>query len=194
MNEKVALLMERLDVTRKGAERIAKIVETGVEILRTEVFGPVLSVLPVRDLDEAIGGQSRLDHDEVESAVLFHLDPGCPVGGERQRADRNDCHGAVCRFDRDCEAQGETLEPRRRLVDANLQVEVVSVDASRTGSTGHSFDNTPDIYPEGLLIDGDRILELTKVGRQFGSEPAVHALVDVDFWLDRGEWLAIMGV
>ena len=39
----------------------------------------------------------------------------------------------------------------------------------------------------------DRILELTKVGRQFGSEPAVHALVDVDFWLDRGEWLAIMG-
>ena len=38
MNEKVALLMERLDVTRKGAERIAKIVETGVEILRTEGF------------------------------------------------------------------------------------------------------------------------------------------------------------
>ncbi len=38
MNEKVALLMERLDVTRKGAERIAKIVETGVDILRTEGF------------------------------------------------------------------------------------------------------------------------------------------------------------
>ena len=38
MNEKVELLMERLDVTRKGAERIAKIVEAGVEILRTEGF------------------------------------------------------------------------------------------------------------------------------------------------------------
>ncbi len=38
MNEKVELLMERLDVTRKGAERIANIVETGVDILRTEGF------------------------------------------------------------------------------------------------------------------------------------------------------------
>ena len=38
MNEKVELLMERLDVTRKGAERIADIVEAGVDILRTEGF------------------------------------------------------------------------------------------------------------------------------------------------------------
>ncbi len=38
MNEKVELLMERLDVTRKGAKRIANIVETGVDILRTEGF------------------------------------------------------------------------------------------------------------------------------------------------------------
>jgi AcrR family transcriptional regulator len=38
MNEKVDLLMERLDVTRKGAERIANIVDAGVDILRTEGF------------------------------------------------------------------------------------------------------------------------------------------------------------
>ena len=38
MNEKVELLMQRLDVTRKGAERIANIIEVGVEILRTEGF------------------------------------------------------------------------------------------------------------------------------------------------------------
>ncbi len=38
MNEKVELLMQRLDVTRKGAERIANIVESGVDILRTEGF------------------------------------------------------------------------------------------------------------------------------------------------------------
>jgi AcrR family transcriptional regulator len=38
MNEKVEMLMERLDVTRKGAERIANIVDAGVEILRTEGF------------------------------------------------------------------------------------------------------------------------------------------------------------
>ncbi len=37
------------------------------------------------------------------------------------------------------------------------------------------------------------VLELNKVGRQFGSEPAVHALVDVDLWLESGEWLAITG-
>ncbi len=41
------------------------------------------------------------------------------------------------------------------------------------------------------LQTADRILELTKVGRQFGSEPAVNALVDVDLWLERGEWLSI---
>ncbi len=38
MTEKVELLMQRLDVTRKGAERIANIIEVGVEILRTEGF------------------------------------------------------------------------------------------------------------------------------------------------------------
>ncbi len=38
-----------------------------------------------------------------------------------------------------------------------------------------------------------RVLELNKVGKQYGSEPAVHALVDVDLWLDRGEWLSITG-
>jgi macrolide transport system ATP-binding/permease protein len=37
------------------------------------------------------------------------------------------------------------------------------------------------------------VLELNKVSRQFGTEPAVHALVDVDLWLEPGEWLAITG-
>ncbi|HLF27987.1 MAG TPA: ATP-binding cassette domain-containing protein [Anaerolineae bacterium] len=37
------------------------------------------------------------------------------------------------------------------------------------------------------------VLELNKVGRQFGTEPAVHALVDVDLWLEPGEWLAVTG-
>jgi macrolide transport system ATP-binding/permease protein len=38
-----------------------------------------------------------------------------------------------------------------------------------------------------------RVIELNHVGRQYGSEPAVHALVDVDLWIDRGEWLSITG-
>ncbi len=38
MNEKVELLMQRLDVTRKGAQCIANIIDVGVEILRTEGF------------------------------------------------------------------------------------------------------------------------------------------------------------
>jgi macrolide transport system ATP-binding/permease protein len=37
------------------------------------------------------------------------------------------------------------------------------------------------------------VLELNQIGRQFGSEPAVHALIDVDFHLEPGEWLAITG-
>src|SRR5262245_17988617 len=37
------------------------------------------------------------------------------------------------------------------------------------------------------------VLELSKVSRQFGTEPAVHALVDVDLRLERGEWLAVTG-
>lgn len=39
----------------------------------------------------------------------------------------------------------------------------------------------------------NRVLELQKIGRQFGSEPAVHALVDVDLTVDRGDWLSITG-
>jgi macrolide transport system ATP-binding/permease protein len=38
-----------------------------------------------------------------------------------------------------------------------------------------------------------RVLELRKVSKQYGTEPAVHALVDVDLTLDRGEWLSITG-
>ncbi len=37
------------------------------------------------------------------------------------------------------------------------------------------------------------ILELDKIGRQFGSGPVVHALVDVDLRIKPGEWLAITG-
>ncbi len=38
-----------------------------------------------------------------------------------------------------------------------------------------------------------RVLELIKVGKTYGSDPAVNALVDVDLSLDRGEWLSITG-
>src|SRR6476646_5332476 len=37
------------------------------------------------------------------------------------------------------------------------------------------------------------VLELCKVGKTYGSEPAAHALVDVDLVLERGEWLSITG-
>ena len=38
-----------------------------------------------------------------------------------------------------------------------------------------------------------RVLDLVKVSRQFGTEPAVHALVDVDLSVDRGDWLCVTG-
>src|SRR3990172_210525 len=37
------------------------------------------------------------------------------------------------------------------------------------------------------------VIELNRVGRQFGSGPSVNALVDVDLCLEPGEWLAITG-
>ncbi|MBI3241989.1 MAG: ATP-binding cassette domain-containing protein [Chloroflexi bacterium] len=40
---------------------------------------------------------------------------------------------------------------------------------------------------------GQYVLDLNKIGRQYGSEPAVHALVEVDLQVRPGEWLAITG-
>ena len=37
------------------------------------------------------------------------------------------------------------------------------------------------------------VVELNKVSRQFGRDPVVHPLVDVDLWVKPGEWLAITG-
>src|SRR3982751_4501017 len=37
------------------------------------------------------------------------------------------------------------------------------------------------------------VLELVKIGKQFGTDPAVHALTDVDLTLEAGDWLAITG-
>jgi macrolide transport system ATP-binding/permease protein len=37
------------------------------------------------------------------------------------------------------------------------------------------------------------VLELNKISRQFGREPAVHALVDVDLRVAPGDWLAVTG-
>jgi macrolide transport system ATP-binding/permease protein len=37
------------------------------------------------------------------------------------------------------------------------------------------------------------VLELNKIGRQFGSDPPIQALKDVDLKVESGEWLAITG-
>ena len=47
--------------------------------------------------------------------------------------------------------------------------------------------------PFDLLEPTDRVLELRKISRQFGTEPAVHALVGVDLTVKQGEWLTITG-
>jgi macrolide transport system ATP-binding/permease protein len=46
---------------------------------------------------------------------------------------------------------------------------------------------------EDKLEPTAKVLELIKIGRQYGAEPAIHALVDVDLSLQRGDWLAITG-
>jgi macrolide transport system ATP-binding/permease protein len=39
----------------------------------------------------------------------------------------------------------------------------------------------------------NKVLELNKISRQFGTDPAVHALVDVDLSLYSGDWMSITG-
>ena len=39
----------------------------------------------------------------------------------------------------------------------------------------------------------EKVLELRGIGRQYGTDPAVHALVDIDLSLYRGDWLSITG-
>jgi macrolide transport system ATP-binding/permease protein len=46
---------------------------------------------------------------------------------------------------------------------------------------------------EKAAADPDQLVELRKVCRQFGTDPAVNALVDVDLVVRRGEWLSITG-
>ena len=43
------------------------------------------------------------------------------------------------------------------------------------------------------LAPPNRVIELSKICRQYGTEPAVHALIDVYLSIDRGDWLAITG-
>ncbi len=45
------------------------------------------------------------------------------------------------------------------------------------------------------MIQGEAapVIELRGICRQFGADPVVHALVDVDLTVLRGDWLAIMG-
>jgi macrolide transport system ATP-binding/permease protein len=42
-------------------------------------------------------------------------------------------------------------------------------------------------------VGSDRVLDLRKVCKQFGTDPAVNALIDVDLEVRRGEWLSITG-
>ena len=40
---------------------------------------------------------------------------------------------------------------------------------------------------------GTRVIELRALNKQFGTQPVVHALVDVDLVVNRGEWVSITG-
>jgi putative ABC transport system permease protein len=46
---------------------------------------------------------------------------------------------------------------------------------------------------ETAAADPGRVLELRKVCKQFGTDPAVNALIDIDLVVQRGEWLSITG-
>jgi macrolide transport system ATP-binding/permease protein len=51
----------------------------------------------------------------------------------------------------------------------------------------------PPMPIKTAATDPDCVIELRKVCKQFGTDPVVSALVDVDLVLRRGEWLSITG-
>jgi macrolide transport system ATP-binding/permease protein len=60
-------------------------------------------------------------------------------------------------------------------------------------SVGETEIRAAAVSTNGEAPDSRCVVELVKVGKTYGTEPAVHALVDVDLVLERGEWLAITG-
>ena len=58
--------------------------------------------------------------------------------------------------------------------------------------TIHEFDTQNRVY-ELSEFEPNNVLKLSKISKQYGSDPAVHALVHVDLSLNRGDWLTITG-
>ena len=54
-------------------------------------------------------------------------------------------------------------------------------------------DDTVEAVLTGAQGAPEHVIELRKICRQYGTEPAVRALVDVDLAVRRGEWLCITG-
>src|SRR3979411_3492408 len=54
-------------------------------------------------------------------------------------------------------------------------------------------DMRPEVPIKTASVDADHVLDLRKVCKQFGTDPALHAFVDVRLVLRRGEWLSITG-
>src|SRR5918997_5533209 len=106
------------------------------------------------DLDVAAGRQPGRDRKVLERAVVLDLDPRAPVGGEGQRADRHRRDRPARRLDRDGDPHGEALEPHRRLVDLDLEVDVEAVDPARAGRAGHHLDHARRPDAERPLVEG----------------------------------------
>ena len=49
------------------------------------------------------------------------------------------------------------------------------------------------VADERCSVAESRVLELSKVCRNFEIDPVVTALVDIDLVVERGDWLAITG-
>jgi len=54
---------------------------------------------------------------------------------------------------------------------------------------GESINSTA----EAISAAADEVFRLRKICKHFGTDPAVHALIDIDLTLRRGEWLSITG-
>src|SRR5262249_4010138 len=110
------------------------------------------------------------------------------AGRSRRRAGIRHCkagpfRGRLCRGD--CARRAAYPRPTRR---SGLQSARV-----RRGEMRVTELTRLPLPIETAASHPDRVLDLRKVCKQYGTDPAVIALADVDLVLRRGEWMSITG-
>lgn len=123
------------------------------------------------------------------------------LAGIRYQLSHNDMGDSLKKtFDLDGDRRhlGISSKELSDILDKELGLDGKVGQKARKLSRKQPRKRVPEVRQEERKIEGPprfgrKVVQIEKVGRQFGSEPVVHALVDVGLELSAGEWLAITG-